>query len=36
MATKPDISSLDALKGALITTRSITYVEQGATASILR
>ena len=35
-ATKPDISSLDALKGALITTRSITYVEQGATASILR
>ena len=36
LATKPDISSLDALKGALITTRSITYVEQGATASILR
>jgi 4-carboxymuconolactone decarboxylase len=36
MATKPDISSLDTLKGALITTRSITYVEQGATASILR
>src|SRR5262245_42717748 len=36
MATKPDISSLDTLKGALITSRSITYVEQGATASILR
>ena len=36
MATKPDISSLDALKGALITARSITYVEQGATASTLR
>ena len=36
LATKPDISSLDTLKGALITTRSITYVEQGATASILR
>jgi 4-carboxymuconolactone decarboxylase len=36
MATKPDISSLDTLKGALITTRSITYVEQGATAVVLR
>ena len=36
MATKPDISSLDTLKGALITARSITYVEQGATASTLR
>jgi 4-carboxymuconolactone decarboxylase len=36
MATKPDISSLDTLKGALITARSITYVEQGATAVILR
>ena len=36
MATKPDISSLDTLKGALITSRSITYVEQGATASTLR
>ena len=36
LATKPDISSLDTLKGALITARSITYVEQGATASILR
>jgi 4-carboxymuconolactone decarboxylase len=35
-ATKPDISTLDALKGALITTKSITYVEQGATASVLR
>src|SRR5688572_17816353 len=36
MATKPDISSLDTLKGALITARSITYVEQGATAVVLR
>jgi 4-carboxymuconolactone decarboxylase len=36
LATKPDISSLDTLKGALIAARSITYVEQGATASILR
>ena len=36
MATKPDISSLDTLKGALITARSITYVEQGASASIMR
>ena len=36
MATKPDISSLDTLKGALITSRSITYVEQGATAVVLR
>ena len=34
--TKPDISSLDTLKGALITARTITYVEQGATANILR
>ena len=36
LGTKPDISTLDALKGALITTRSITYVEQGATAATLR
>jgi 4-carboxymuconolactone decarboxylase len=36
MATKPDISSLDTLKGALILATSVTYVEQGATASILR
>lgn len=36
LGTKPDISTLDALKGALITTRSITYVEQGATATVLR
>jgi 4-carboxymuconolactone decarboxylase len=36
LATKPDISSLDTLKGALITARSITYVEQGATAVVLR
>jgi len=35
-ATKPDISSLDTLKGALLTTGSITYVEQGATAPVLR
>jgi 4-carboxymuconolactone decarboxylase len=35
-ATKPDISSLDTLKGALLTTSSITYVEQGATAPVLR
>ena len=36
MATKPDISSLDTLKGALIPSRSITYEEQGATAVVLR
>ena len=36
LATKPDISSLDTLKGALITARSITYVEQGAAAVVLR
>jgi 4-carboxymuconolactone decarboxylase len=36
LATRPDISSLDTLKGALITARSITYVEQGATAVVLR
>jgi len=36
LATKPDISSLDTLKGALITARSITYVDQGATATVLR
>jgi 4-carboxymuconolactone decarboxylase len=35
-ATKPDISSLDLLKGALLTTSSITYVEQGATAPAMR
>ena len=34
--TKPDISSLDLLKGALLTTGSITYVEQGATAPAMR
>ena len=34
--TKPDISTLDALRGALITARSITYVEQGATAPVMR
>src|SRR4030095_14763238 len=36
MATKPDISSLDTLKGALIMSKSITYVEQGATAPVMR
>ena len=36
LATKPDISTLDSLKGALLTTRSITYVEQGATAPVMR
>ena len=36
LASKPDISSVDALKGALLTTRSIAYVEQGATAVVLR
>ena len=35
-ASKPDISSLDALKGALVNARSIAYVEQGATAVVLR
>ncbi|MEO7134421.1 MAG: substrate-binding domain-containing protein [Vicinamibacterales bacterium] len=34
--TKPDISTLDGLKGALITAHSITYVEQGATAPVMR
>ena len=34
--TKPNINTLDELKGALITSRSITYVEQGATATVLR
>ena len=34
-ATRPNINTLDALKGALITTRSITYVEHGATATVL-
>lgn len=35
-ATKPDISSLATLKGALIVARSITYVEQGATTPVMR
>ena len=35
-ASKPDISSVDALKGALLNARSIAYVEQGATAVVLR
>jgi len=36
LATKPDISSLDTLKGALLTTESITYVSLGATAPTMR
>ena len=35
-ATKPDISSLATLKSALILARSITYVEQGAAAPVMR
>lgn len=35
-APKPDISSLDKLKAVLLKARSITYVEQGATAPVLR
>ena len=35
-ATKPDISTADALKGALISARSIAYVGQGASAPIMR
>ncbi len=35
-ATKPDISTADALKGALIRAKSIAYVGQGATAVIMR
>jgi molybdate transport system substrate-binding protein len=35
-ATKPRIDTLDSLKGALITARSITYVKEGATATVLR
>ena len=35
-ASKPDISTVDALKGALLNARSIAYVEQGATAVVLR
>lgn len=36
LATKPDISTLDTLKGALLTASSVTYVEQGATAPVMR
>lgn len=36
LATKPDISTLDTLKGALILAKSVTYVEQGATAPVMR
>ena len=35
-ASKPDISTADALKGALVSARSIAYVGQGATAVIMR
>ena len=35
-ATKPDISTPDALKGALVNARSIAYVGQGATAVIMQ
>ncbi len=35
-ATKPDSSTTDALKGALINARSIAYVGQGAAAPIMR
>ena len=36
MATKPYITSLDTLKGALILAKSVTYVEQGATAPVMQ
>ena len=36
LGTKPDISSLDTLKGALILARSVTFVEHGATAPVMR
>lgn len=36
LATKPDISTADALKGALVRAKSIAYVGQGATAAIVR
>jgi 4-carboxymuconolactone decarboxylase len=36
LATRPHISSLDTLKGALIMAKSVTYVEQGATAPVMR
>ena len=35
-ATKPDITTVDALKGALINARSIAYVRQGATAVVMK
>lgn len=35
-AGKPDISTLEKLKAVLVSARSITYVEQGATAPVLR
>ena len=34
--TKPDVSTADALKGALVHARSIAYVGQGASAVIMR
>lgn len=36
LATRPDIGTADALKGALIDARSIAYVKQGATAVIMK
>jgi len=36
LATKPNIATLDQLKGALILAKSVTYVEQGATAPVMR
>ena len=35
-ATRPDVSSADALKGALVAARSIGYVGQGVSASIMQ
>lgn len=35
-ASKPDISTADALKGALINARSIAYVAQGAAAPVMK
>lgn len=35
-ATRPNVATLDGLKAALLAARSITYVEQGATAPLLR
>ena len=35
-AVRPDISTLDSLKATLTRAKSITYVEQGATAPVMR